>query len=74
MYITKDGKMKNETMISNERYEQMSNNGYCYCAVGCAETAQEAYDRLISNGWNKVRIYSQATRIRGYHKLYAMAR
>ena len=75
MYITKEGKvLQDTTMISRKRYEKMVKNGYMYASIIFRETAQEAYDGFMSKGYESVRIYSKATRIRGYHELYAMVK
>lgn len=60
-------------MISKSRAEQMVSKGYTYELVNTGELAQEAYDRLIKK-FDVVRIYSQTTRVKGFHTFYAMCK
>lgn len=72
MYTTKEGKTLNESILSTKRLNRMGDNGYYYRTIE-NETSQQAYDRL-SPMYETVRIYTETTRIRGYHKLYALVR
>lgn len=73
-YTNKKGKTYDaHNMISKSRAEQMQSKGYTYELVNTGELAQEAYDRL-SKIFDTVRIYSQTTRVRGYHEFYAMCK
>lgn len=75
MYKTKEGKTLKETnMISAARQKQMiDEQGWTISILEPNESAQEAYDRLLKQYPSRIiRIYSETTRIRGYHSLYAM--
>lgn len=80
MYQTKEGKVLHVYVISNDRWEQMDNSGYAYKISTIEGTPlyqmseQQIYDYFTSLGYEKVRIYEETTRIRGYHHLYAMVK
>lgn len=76
MYITKEGKTLNgSNMISRSRQEKMIQDGWTIVHVDPRESAQKAYDRISDERPGRiVRIYSNTTRVRGYHDKYAMVR
>ena len=76
MYTTKEGKTLNgSNMISRSRQEKMIQDGWTIVHVDPCESAQEAYDRISEEHPGRiVRIYSDTTRVRGFHDKYAMMR
>ena len=76
MYTTKEGKTLNgSNMISRSRQEKMLASGWSLVHVDVRESAQEAYDRISEEHPGRiVRIYSDTTRVRGFHDKYAMMR
>lgn len=57
-----------------KRQEEMIKNGWTLKISKFNEVPEELYNRMIESGYSKVKVYYEATAIRGYHYYFAMVK
>lgn len=73
MYKTYEGKMVNVYLLGDKGETELLEKGWRIALANFRETEQELYDRLIKT-YRCVRVWRRATRIRGYHDIFAMVK
>ena len=59
--------------LGGKGQERMIKNGWTIKLVKFDETSDQLYERL-SQRYSKVKVYYNTTRVRGYHKYFAMVK
>ena len=74
MYKTSAGKMVIAHLLGTKGFDELEAKGWNLRISGFNEAEQQLYDRMISKGYTKVRIWHVTTAVRGYHDIIAMVK
>lgn len=68
-------KMNNARYCGGKEQERMLANGWRIIVTdSCRETPEDLFNRCVSMGYKKVKVYYEATRVRGLHSYFAMVK